>query len=706
MDIVMEPRSQAHQRNEHTFSHNNLENNDRGLALVLERFPSLEAKDVLRDETLLQDVIAILYSHNSHTIQAKALHLLDPRVASNKQALTAVAYIAESGSLLTISSSPDLRVQSLKILEKIIHPYSLLESDERTKKIALNGVLKGLDDPVGRVRKMSLHVLKTQIMKREVYEAVSRILVPDEGYDSRLRMDFDIRKMAVSVLRPAINIPYVRDVFTKALRKPEPNYEVRLPLLDSLAVHVLSPSYELRQDDGESMNLLLHRKDSTKVIQDWCQYLKIQMSRELPARYDEAFSLGSLRLRNSLETLLADQPFVRLCYTHAGHLLKSHERPPLIDNTHSWPVHHRYFLTEGEIRKYWADNAFSPQTRTALRSVMQVELEGYIEMLENGSTPNAPFLADILAFCVWTKERGFHQELTRLQKFSDELVDQPCCTEQFTIKELFRFYDQLVQDQELLKRQEKIGYALRQASLYDIRTMGNERSRSALFNEQLKVFSEAMELKVVTGAALNRLGKSMLEFYRCAPNEYFYRLSMLLNRDSQLVDLLKLGIDRAPVSETDGTFEERSCKVLDLGERVIEHVLKARLQELSEQETERKNKHLLNKIDASSRVFSIRVRGGKIPFDAFCSELKHFEDAANQHILGAPQLGALGEVLDLFYQESPTAQHFLRQLHKGRSRITPPMRSIMVLAGSDYAPKLAKVCSVKDLMKALFDTHR
>lgn len=662
----------------------------------------VERTRLAQDPDLIESVISALYSPFSNDqIRRQALKLLEPLVPDNPLALSAVTHIAESGSLLSIDSSPDVRIHSLRILEKLTRRHFPLKSDERAQKSALAGILKALRDPSGKVRKTALQMLSSQIERREVYEEVSEILVPSEQYDLRLRMDFDIRAAAVRVLKPVVEIPYVRDVFVRALKKPEPNFEVRLPMLDALKELVANPAYQLSQDDGEAMQALFHRRDSTKKIQDWLRGINYMVLRESPGRYEEGLKLGEIRTRNSLESILKDQPFICFVYTHVGHLLKPHERTPLIDTTRAWPIHHRYFLNEQEIRKLWADNNMSLSTRSTLKGAMKVELERYLCNLEDGAEPNTPLLADMLAFCVWTKERGFHGEFTRLMKFRDQLESQPQCSEQFTIPELFDFYDQLIRDYELEKRKERIAFFLRDDSLY---YMGDSEMRKRQFQVQLDTFEEAVTLKRVTSESMHRLGKSLLQFYRNDPQQYFEALCQVSETHPAMVNILKLTLDRAPASSEDGRFREASERVLDRGEAEVSVAVHARAQEFEAHRIQDRHKHILSKIDSASRIFPAKVRQQGAPFHIFAQELVHFEGALKERILGPEQLGKLGGIMDFLYRESETPRTFLRYLKGTSQHLSRPMRSVLVLVASDYAPELSKAILTKQLMNALLDT--
>jgi hypothetical protein len=514
-------------------------------------------------------------------------------------------------------------------------------------------------------------------------------------------MDFDIRAAAVRVLKPVVEIPYVRDIFVSALKKPEPNFEVRLPMLDALKELVARPAYQLAQDDGEAMQALFHRRDSTKKIQDWQRSINYMVLRESPARYEEGSKLGELRTRNSLETILEDQPFVRFIYTHVGHLLKPYERTSLIDTTRAWPIHHRYFLNEHEIRKLWADNDMSLSTRSTLKGAMKVELERYIHDLEDGSEPNTPLLADMLAFCVWTKERGFHGEFTRLMKFRDQLAGQSQCIEQFTIPELFDFYDQLIRDYELEKRKERVAFFLREDSLYN---MGDSAIRKSHFQHQLTTFEEAVTLKRVTSESMHRFGKSLLQFYRNDPEQYFEALGQVAETSPRMLNFLKLTLDRAPVTQVDGRFREASERVLERGEAEVSAVVRERVGELEILNQKARCDRLLGKIDSAYQTFPAKIHQRGAPFHVFAEELVHFEEAVRERILGPKQLGKLGEMMDFLYGESETPRDFLRRLSGSSQHLSRPMRSVLVLAASDYAPELRKRISTKQLINVLLDT--
>lgn len=677
-----------------------------GIQLSTEEISSalsrVERIQLAHDPDLLESVISALYSPVSNDqIRKQALSLLEPLVVDNQLALSAVTHIAESGTLLSIDSSPDVRIQSLRILEKLIRRHFPLTTDERSQKSALDGILQALRDPSGKVRKTALRMLTSQIERREVYEEVSQILVPSEQYDLRLRMDFDIRAAAVRVLKPVIEIPYVRDIFVSALKKPEPNFEVRLPMLDALKELVARPAYQLAQDDGEAMQALFHRRDSTKKIQDWQRGITHMVLRESPGRYEEGIKLGELRTRNSLETILEDQPFVQFIYTHVGHLLKPYERTPLIDTTRAWPIHHRYFLNEQEIRKLWADNNMTLSTRSTLKGAMKVELARYIEGLEDGGEPNTPLLADMLAFCVWTKERGFHGEFTRLMKFRDQLEDQPQCIEQFTVPELFDFYDQLIRDYELEKRRERVAFFLRDESLY---YMGDSAIRKSHFQHQLATFEEAVTLKRVTSESMHRFGKSLLQFYRNDPQQYFEALGQVAETNPTMLNFLKLTLDRAPVTQEDGRFREASERVLDFGKAEVSVVVRERYEELEVLRQKARCDDLLSKIELVYQRFPSKIHQRGVPFHIFAKALVHFEEALQERILGPEQLGKLGGIMDFLYRESETPSNFLRRLSESSQNLSRPMRSVLVLAASDYAPELRKVISTKQLINALLDT--
>jgi hypothetical protein len=472
-------------------------------------------------------------------------------------------------------------------------------------------------------------------------------------------------------------------------------------MLDALKELVARPAYQLAQDDGEAMQALFHRRDSTKKIQDWQRGITHMVLRDSPGRYEEGVKLGELRTRNSLQTILEDQPFVQFIYTHVGHLLKPYERTPLIDTTRAWPIHHRYFLSEHEIRKLWADNDMSLSTRNALRSAMKVELARYIQDLEDGSKPNTPLLADMLAFCVWTKERGFHGEFTRLMKFRDQLEDQAQCIEQFTVPELFDFYDQLIRDYELEKRKERVAFFLRDESLY---YMGDSEMRNKQFQNQLSTFQEAVALKQVTSESMFRLGKSLLQFYRYDPQQYFEALGHVGKTHPTMLNFLKLTLDRAPASSEDGCFREASERVLNLGEAEVLGAIHARNQEVEVQADQVMRGQILSKIDFANRTFPAHARQSSARFHIFADELVHFERALNERILGPVQLRKLGEMIDFLYRESETPANFLRNLKETAQHLSRPMRSVLVLAASDYAPELRKAISTKQLMNALLDT--
>jgi len=643
--------------------------------------------------------ISSLESHDFGQLpRLSALESLGKISDKNQKAMECLAGLA-LGS--TSNTTPiKIRLRALELLGRSLEAHRQEEISDSIKQTALTAAVGALADPALLMRQSALKILEPVILKPQVYIKVCQFLVPPATFDRKLRVNFEVRVAAAKTLSRAIQIPYVRDTFVQALNKPEPNYEVRLPLLAGLSTLLSNQNYPLRQDDSKAVCCLLTRGDSTGAVQNEINFSNRIFKRTNLARYEEALNLSKIRVATDLQDILQTQPLAHFIYQHAGHLLKNYERAPLIDTTKIWPMHNRYFFYEGEIRKIWAEHGVDSQTRKIMEQAIKEELTQYIKELESGNDCETKLLADFLALFVWTNDRGFHSEVIKIKPFLEKLNPELKCSEGFTIKELFNFYEVSYQHHELKKKREDVGFLLREKTRHFDIAIANTTNRKDELRERLAIFQEAVDLKIVTSEAMTRLAKGLVTFFERDHRGYFEILHEVKDTYPKITHLLTLVIERAPISTHTRGFDELSLKVLGGDTADLHEATEARDVVVKNIKIMLEKEYILKRIEFASSTLHYRFFRTPQGIQNFRHELIDFETALEHKLIGETQLLQLGSMLDLLFVETEKKFDFLKEVKILTSTLPRPLVGLLLHAACEYAPHLRNRYSFKELTAA------
>jgi hypothetical protein len=666
---------------------------------TLKYIESLTAAELRANPESLNKLIAIALAPGKAIERVAAVRSLGKIVFDNKLSLESLTCLATG--TCPAPAPMELRLQALQIIGQVLEGQEYRDIQASQKGIALGAALAALDDSAAQIRLSAIKILAPAISEPRVYIKVCQFLRPEPNFDKKLRVNFEVRVAAAQVLSHITEIPYVRDTFVQALMKPEPNFEVRLPLIQGLSGLLLNQNYKLRQDDSKALFCIIARSDSTEAVQNRLKFNSLVFKKTNPDRYNEALSLINLRSETQLHDVLQRQPLVHFIYQHAGHKLKDYERPPLIDSTKVWPMHSRYFLNESEIRKMWAERNFDSETRKIIESAIKEELQRYAHELESAKEIQPKVLADLLALFVWTNDRSFHGELAKIKPFVEKLNPDLKCIEGFSIKELYDFYDYNYSQHELKQKREAVGFALREKTRhFDIEIAATTNRKDEL-KERLSIFQEAIQLKIVTSESITRLAKGLVAYFERDPRGFFESISGIRKTTPQLGSLLSLAIERAPKSKYGSGFEELSLKVLNGDSTDLQEAIVAMEVSVAELKDAEEKEFILKRIEFASSSLHYRFFRTPQGIQNFRHELIDFEQALEKKIIGHAQLVQLGGMLDLLYVETREKVDFLKELKLLSASLSGPIRGLLLHAACEHAPQLKARYSIQELASAL-----
>jgi len=160
-----------------------------------------------------------------------ALRALAPRIASDREALILVLCV------LTQENSEvaprHLRSEAARLIG--VHLLDVPTSDHASRLLAEGVLIERLHDPVREVRTAVLGALRPLLHHRAVYERGLAVLDRENTATRELRGDFEHRRVFVRELAHVAHIPFVRESLLRLLTAPDPNWEVRATVIDSLA---------------------------------------------------------------------------------------------------------------------------------------------------------------------------------------------------------------------------------------------------------------------------------------------------------------------------------------------------------------------------------------------------------------------------------------------------------------------------------------